>query len=229
MRANPPCVSETLAHALFWLTSEHGRQVSTRTAQQRPLPNYEQEIDLQATPSLRQAHVIAQKVESAVLLYYRDVTSHSWRDTTHFNSGVPKLGGFCGKAQIKRRLMRIIVQAEFTFAVKRTFHKRNSCKERSTTVLSQQTGRGDSLPNQEVPIQQMGRGDLLHSQELGTLYALPLRYMMMCFTEGEPLQAMKEESYRQAQAAPTCMAFPTISLAYQKARTRIMAHSLPFP
>ena len=96
-------------------------------------------------------------------------------------TGTPEPGGRRGKAQIKRRLLTTrnndVVQAEFTFAVNRTFHRRKSCKGLRSHALSQQTGRGD----------------LLLSQELGTLYALPLRYMMMRFTEGEPLQAMKEE------------------------------------
>ena len=54
-------------------------------AQAVPLPSHQAEIDFQKTSSLRQAHVIAQKLNNAVLLYYRDVSSHGWRDTTYFS------------------------------------------------------------------------------------------------------------------------------------------------
>ena len=116
----------------FWLIAGRARRISAHgaRAQPRQLPSCQQEIDLQNTPSLRQAHVVAQKVENTALLYYRDVTSHSWRDVTYFTSGMPEEGGCRGKAQIKKRLIRDandrVVQAEFTFAMKRIFHKRNS-------------------------------------------------------------------------------------------------------
>ena len=71
-----------------------------------PLPPYRAEIDFQKTSLLRQAHVIAQKLDNVVLLYYRDVFSHSWRDTTYFSSEVSDKGARRGKVQLRWTLAR---------------------------------------------------------------------------------------------------------------------------
>ena len=64
---------------------DQGVETSASLARDVPLPPYQAEIDFQA-------HVIVQRLVDAVLLYYKDVSSHSWRISTYFSSGVSDKG-----------------------------------------------------------------------------------------------------------------------------------------
>ena len=84
-------------------------------AEKVPLPPY-QEIDFQAIPSLRNAHVIAQKMSDAVLLNYQEVL-HGWFHL-FLVSQIKRRGE--ARSQLRRTLVRgknRSQSAEFTFGI----------------------------------------------------------------------------------------------------------------
>ena len=128
----------------LWMVDDQGVETSANRARDVPLPAYQVEIDFQQTPSLAQAHVIAQRLNDAVLLYYRDVSSHSWRNTTYFSSGVSDKNARRGKVQLRRTLVRSEnrpPRVDFTFGLQGRFLARDSCAWQPSRASDRQPGQ----------------------------------------------------------------------------------------
>ena len=64
----------------LWSTYVNGASCAVHASPSITLPPWDKQIDLQSTPRVCEAHVIAQKYGEAVILFFREITSHSWRD-----------------------------------------------------------------------------------------------------------------------------------------------------
>ncbi len=165
--------------ASFWTEYANRKYTPIAAMEALPLPDWRPQLDFQAMPALHAAEVIGQLYRGCLLLYYRSATSHPWRPTTYFGSGIPEVGNRRSKAQLRRsRITRAgRVTYQYTFAVGRFFTKHNVAYD-------------DDWERRTLP---PGQPDSVLLKPLGTLYGLPLRYMMMRYLEGEPLSAMKAE------------------------------------